>query len=320
MSVITISREFGSGGETVARLVSEKLGFLLADHKVIAEGLADYGITIYPEKKRKKEGREESTGFKENAMGYRQALQDYLCRLAAGNRVVILGRGANLLLKEHRPSLHVKVVSSQEKRGKRVSREYGLVEKAALKLIEEQDQKKNRYYEQVFGSAWSDVKAYHMIVNTENLPLEAAAEIIVAAYRACVNDTSVNAAAGAAPAPEETLSAQPSSAREKTDFMHPSEEELAAMLDFYRIRWKYEPRTFALEWDSEGNVLEALTPDFYLPDYDLYLEITTQKQKLGWKKNKKIRRLKELYPQVNIKLINKRGIQSLLQKFSRNQE
>jgi hypothetical protein len=98
-------------------------------------------------------------------------------------------------------------------------------------------------------------------------------------------------------------------------FMHPSEAEFAHVLDFYNIPWEYEPHTFSLQWDDEGKVTEAFTPDFYLPDFNLYVELTTQRQKLVWKKNKKIRLLKELYPEVNVKIIYGRDYRSLLKKF-----
>ena len=50
------------------------------------------------------------------------------------------------------------------------------------------------------------------------------------------------------------------------------------MLDFYGVPWVYEPRTFVLEQDEDGRVTEAFTPDFYLPEQDLFLEITMMKQ------------------------------------------
>jgi hypothetical protein len=66
----------------------------------------------------------------------------------------------------------------------------------------------------------------------------------------------------------------------ETDFAHPSERVAAQILDFYRIRWEYEPTTFPIEWDGDGNVIASFTPDFYLPDLDLYIELTTMSQKL----------------------------------------
>lgn len=97
-------------------------------------------------------------------------------------------------------------------------------------------------------------------------------------------------------------------------FSHPSEEEFARLLDFYKIQWMYEPRSFPLEWDGD-KVKEMFTPDFYLPELDLYIELTTMKQELIREKNRKLRRLKELYPEVNIKLLNKRDYHRLLAKY-----
>jgi hypothetical protein len=69
-------------------------------------------------------------------------------------------------------------------------------------------------------------------------------------------------------------------------FAHPSEAAFARILDFYQIPWEYEPRTFDLQWDDEGNVIEAFSPDFYLPEQDFYIELTTMEQKLITKKHK----------------------------------
>ena len=79
-------------------------------------------------------------------------------------------------------------------------------------------------------------------------------------------------------------------------FAHASERQFAQLLDFYQIEWDYEPTSFDLEWDRDGNVVQRFTPDFYLPMYDLYIEITTLNQRLVTKKNRKVRRLRELYP------------------------
>lgn len=98
-------------------------------------------------------------------------------------------------------------------------------------------------------------------------------------------------------------------------FAHESEEEFARLLDFYHVRWEYEPRTFTLRHDDEGRVLEAFSPDFYLTDLDLYVELTTLKQGLVTDKHRKLRRLRELYPEINIKLLHKRDYLSLLAKY-----
>jgi len=109
---------------------------------------------------------------------------------------------------------------------------------------------------------------------------------------------------------------EPKEAR-KAVFAHPSEEEFAKILDFYRIKWQYEPKTFAVRWDSDGKVVESFTPDFYLPDYNLYIELTTLKQELVTKKNRKVRLLKRLYPEIRVKVMYAKDYKRLLEKFSR---
>jgi hypothetical protein len=103
--------------------------------------------------------------------------------------------------------------------------------------------------------------------------------------------------------------------RQEVVFAHPSEEQFARILDFYQVLWEYEPRTFELRWDDEGNVLEAFSPDFYLPEQDLYIELTTMAQKLITKKHRKLRRLQELYPDINIKLINRSDFKAMMLKY-----
>ena len=98
-------------------------------------------------------------------------------------------------------------------------------------------------------------------------------------------------------------------------FAHASERVAAEILDFYRIRWEYEPTTFPIEWDGKSNVIASFSPDFYLPDFDLYIELTTMSQKLVTKKNRKVRRLRELYPDVNIKIFYQRDFRRLLARF-----
>jgi hypoxanthine phosphoribosyltransferase len=103
-------------------------------------------------------------------------------------------------------------------------------------------------------------------------------------------------------------------------FAHPAEKEFAKILDFYKIDWQYEPRTFALEWDEAGNVTTAFAPDFYLPDQDLYIELTTLRPSLSTKKNYKQRRMAELYPEVNLILLKRRDIRNLMLKFGLDQQ
>ena len=98
-------------------------------------------------------------------------------------------------------------------------------------------------------------------------------------------------------------------------FANEAELEYAKLLDFYGVPWEYEPTTFVLARDAEGRDTEAFTPDFYLPEQDLYLEVTVMKQSLVTKKNRKLRKLRELYPEVRIKLFYERDFVRLATRY-----
>jgi hypothetical protein len=125
----------------------------------------------------------------------------------------------------------------------------------------------------------------------------------------------LHASDGSVEATQRSVKAPKAHAIDAVRFAHRSEAEFAKILDFYRIRWQYEPRSFPLEWDNRGRVSESFNPDFYLPDYDLFIELTTLKQSLVTRKNRKLRRLRELYPNVNIKIFYGRDYRHLLLKY-----
>lgn len=98
-------------------------------------------------------------------------------------------------------------------------------------------------------------------------------------------------------------------------FANPVELECARILDWYGIPWDYEPTSFVLARDAEGRVTRAFTPDFYLPEQELYVEITVMKQSLVTRKNRKLRELRRLYPDVKVKLFYRRDIEHLAQRY-----
>jgi hypothetical protein len=102
----------------------------------------------------------------------------------------------------------------------------------------------------------------------------------------------------------------------RTPFVNQAERACAQLLDFYGVRWQYEPRTFVLRRDERGRVAEAFTPDFHLPDLDCYLEITTMKQSLVTRKNRKVRLMAERYPDVEVKVFYRRDVERLAERLS----
>ncbi len=314
MGVITISREFGSGGETIARLVAEKTRFLLVNKETITQGLAEHGIE-------KPAPRLESAisddKLKEETHRYIEAMHDYIYDLAIRNNLVILGRGGSILFRDYPPALHVRVIATFTHRVQRVAKLYSLNAETAVRIVKEQDRDTCKYYRQLFDVNWTNLRSYDLVLNTEKMGFEDAADIIISAYRIHAEPRALKDGPAGIEFEDRMFGAPE---EEAEHFMHPSEEEFARMLDFYRIRWEYEPKTFMLEWDSEGNVVEAFSPDFYLVDQDLYVELTTQKPKQAWRKSRKIRRMKELYPDVNVRLIDKKGFESLLIKHRPDSE
>lgn len=109
-------------------------------------------------------------------------------------------------------------------------------------------------------------------------------------------------------------------AHEEPRFMNPAEEAFARLLDFYGIPWEYEPRTFVLREDEESRVLEAFTPDFYLPEQDLYIELTTTNPRQIHQKTRKVRLLRERYPDVNIRLFRRKDVAYIFQKYGEDEE
>jgi hypothetical protein len=103
-------------------------------------------------------------------------------------------------------------------------------------------------------------------------------------------------------------------------FIHPIEKAFARILDFYGVKWEYEPRTFPLKWDKDGNVIEAFKPDFFLPEQNLYVELTTLRPKLTLRKNRKLKKLQELYPDINIKLFKRRELRNMMKRFGMEEE
>lgn len=253
---------------------------------------------------------------------YDEMVRSAIAEVAAKHHVVILGSGAQFLFAGLAASLHVQIVAPRPYRVARVMRFAKLDRKAAEDLIDESDHRKEEFIRTLYSADWRDPSYYDLILNIDHFSNEVAVEIIVKAARA--KGIEAKAVELSARVREEILTAKldvAQLAEVETDegrmpeFAHPSEREFARVMDFYRIRWHYEPRTFPIEWDENRNVTAAFTPDFYLPDLDLYIELTTMKQSLVTKKNRKVRLLRENYPDVNIKILYEKDYRNLIWKY-----
>jgi len=310
MAVITISRQFGAGGELLAKKLADDLNLRLIDSKAVAEALTEMGLSPQLIKFDEQATKGEDTVKRRRF--YLAALHEYLLSLAEKESYVLVGRGGQFLFRGRSDAFHVLVCAPFNQRVQWVHEIYNLEKSSASLLVREHDRRKKRYLRQAFDRAWMDPEVYDLVVNTKTLTPQGAAMLArQAATYFLERNSQENATVSPRPARRELNIAN----KKTPSFMHPSEEEFARMLNFYNIPWQYEPKTFPLQWDSEGRVTEAFSPDFYLPDQNLYVELTTQRQKLIWKKNRKARLLKELYPEVNVKIIYNKDYLHILESL-----
>jgi len=118
-----------------------------------------------------------------------------------------------------------------------------------------------------------------------------------------------------AEAPKEDRARHPSAFRAaRVEFAHPSERLFATLLDLYGLRWHYEPFEFPLAWDDDGRPTRAFRPDFYLPDHRLLIELTVADQRWVTRKNQKVRRMRALYPELDVAIVYQRDLAEILER------
>jgi cytidylate kinase len=319
MAIITISRLTGSGGREIATATARALNFQLIDRSAM-DVVIEQQFPVRTE---------QLSRIKKDRKVYAEMVRSAIAELAAAHNVVILGSGAQFLFARVAASLRVQIVAPLPYRIARVMRLASVDRQSAERLIDDRDSEKETFIRTLYGEDWQDPAHYDLVLNIDQFSNEMAVEIVVKAAQA----KGIEATAVELPAQlrEDILTAKLDVAQLAADdgqdetaesvdeklpaFAHPSEREFARVMDFYRIRWQYEPKTFPIEWDEHRNVIKAFTPDFYLPDLNLFIELTTMKQSLVTKKNRKIRLLRELYPDVNIKILYERDYRNLIWKY-----
>ena len=315
MAIVTISRLTGSGGREIAAATAQALNFQLIDRNTM-DVVIDQQFPVRTE---------HLSRIKKDRRVYDEMVRSAIAEVAATHNVVILGSGAQFLFARLAASLHVQIVAPLPYRIARVMRVAQVDREAAEKIIEDRDRAKETFLSALYNKDWRDPAYYDLVLNIDHFSNEVAVEIIVKAAQA----KGIEAKPVELPAQlrENILTTKLDVAQmvdleteedRLPEFAHPSEREFARVMDFYRIRWQYEPRTFPIEWDEQKNVVSAFTPDFYLPDLDLFIELTTMKQSLVTKKNRKVRLLRELYPDVNIKILYERDYKNLIWKYGLN--
>ncbi len=247
-----------------------------------------------------------------------------LAKLGAQQHLAISSVGSELLLENIPGVLRVHVTAPESRRVGNLMVDRRMERADAKQHLRHLETEQALTRKKRFGRAASRWSSFDLVMNAESLSTEQMLDVVEAAVRAAgLWDTGPLAPAAEAQiqfqvrlklarygiVPPDRLSVK------RKEFGHPSEEVFANLLDFYRIGWDYEPRSFPLQWDKDGKVLEAFTPDFYLPEFDLYVELTTMKQANVTKKNRKIRLLRAIYPHVNIQVFYQKDVQDLVIKY-----
>jgi Cytidylate kinase-like family len=247
-----------------------------------------------------------------------------LAKLGSEHNLVISSTGSELLFHNLPGVLRAHVVAPETRRLGNLMVDRSLERQEAKELLRDMEADQASILKRRFGRAGGRAQNFDLVMNANALTIEQMADVLESAVKAkgLLESGVLSLAAeaqvqfqvrlklaryGIVPPDRVTL--------KNKDFGHPSEEVFANLLDFYRIAWDYEPRSFPLQWDKDGKVLEAFTPDFYLPEFDLYVELTTMKQVHVTKKNRKIRLLRAIYPHVNIQVFYQKDIQDLVIKY-----
>lgn len=336
MAVITISRQFGSNGEMIAEILAQAAECLLLNRKTLEKHLAEHHIPeIRVEWLSEKSPHELEDLDYERAV-YLDFLKETVMGMSEKGHVFLLGRGGQFLFKDEEDAFHIKVVASLDTRVAAIQKRFDVDKATALRLINQKDAEREEYTLYFHRSDSSDPHAYDILINTSKVSIPEASEIILffLVKKGVFPQEAFNyirekiqriaeeklAALEKHPAYSKKSSPVPRDASRNYTFANESEEEFARILDYYKIDYLYEPTTFPLRWDSEGNVESAFTPDFYFPEFDLYIELTTMKQDLVTKKNRKLRELRSVYPDVNVRLFYRKDYKKLLEKFGISQE
>jgi cytidylate kinase len=308
MALIAISGHPGCRYEEVARIAAQRLGFeLLTQARIRHLTGEEFGAeTPIPDR------------------AYPSLVTSILARLATEHHIVYCALGGELQARHFPGMLRVHVIAPENVRIGNLMLDSRLDRAAARQLLLELEAAERADRKAKFGKSKTTAEVFDLVCNAEALSSEQIAALIETAV-ASGGLKERGLLSGAAEAqlqfqmrlklarygivPPDKISLR------KKMFAHQSEEIFANLLDFYRIAWEYEPRSFPIQYNRDGNPQEFFTPDFYLPEFDLYVELTTMKQANVTRKNRKVRLLRELYPHINIQVFYQKDFENLIFKY-----
>lgn len=340
MSIITITREAGSLGDEIAERISQKTGYPIINFEKM---IALFLNPIVTAQEKQALGKSVKYFFEplqdDQQITFKSYLEGSISEWAKVNDGILLGIAGQHFLADDPDAIHIRIVADKKTREERLAQKKGLYQKTITDTEPDEnnialqelfflqsfvgseeiqnltagdirnriDRQYRKFSLTLFQEVDEDFQHYHMILNSSLMSFDNCIKQIIFFL-------------------ENHQAEQSFLEKEKSKYIHlqlsdlpvfknETEEEFAHLLDLYHIEWKYEPKFFPIEWDEQKNVTMAFSPDFYLPKFNLYLELTTMNQRYVSAKKKKLKKLQELYPGVNVKIIYKRDFLSLIQRF-----
>jgi hypothetical protein len=307
MAILTISGAPASRFEDVAHGSSQLLGFELVTESRLSQWMMEeFGDTPVPDR------------------AWQRAAVSILARLAVEHHLVLCLWGAESLFPPSPFTLRAGIVASEARRVGSVMLDQRLERPEAKLALARMDREAKHLHKARLGRTRPQPDSFDVMLNGENMDASQMATVLhAAATTRRLHEQGLLAAEAEARIQFETrlklarhgIVPAGHARLKRAAFNHPSEEVFGNLLDFYRIAWEYEPRSFPLQWDKDGRVTEAFTPDFYLPEFDLYLELTAMKQALVTRKNRKVKLLRAIYPHINIQVFYQKDLQDLVFKY-----
>jgi len=321
LAIITLSYQCGTRGDQLAAELARRLKFTLVTPAKVDEIIRvryqlDYSLS----------GDIGQTPRElQMSKVFANLISAILTDMAVLDDVVVLECGGQFIFRAFPNAMHVRLVAARDIRAHNIMKDTGVSFKQALTDIEEEYRRAQRFLRATFRRPSDPPERYDLVLNVAGFDASQAAELIMFAARekkladfgmVSSEDTERARVRNQIRLVSSLTKLSIERSQSLMQFAHPSEMVFARLLDFYGIRWEYEPRTFPLRYDDSGNIVEAFSPDFYLPDSDLFVELTTMKQALVTKKNRKVRLLRELYPEIKIRLLYQKDFEDLLFKYA----
>lgn len=301
--ILTVSRTLGSYGDEIAKRLSQLLSIPIIDKETtyaewLPEIADEHGVHML----------RSSYAFYHHTYDQDRTYKDYIVEKLKGTLTngprIFLGMGSQVIFRNHPSTVHIRINAPFSTRLERLQQEWHLSTAQATLNLEESDTRRKKFIRKVHGQDWEDESLYDLKINTAKINVDEACDMI----RTLVTKRDL-----LCPYNANQLSLFQSEALHN-EFRHDVEREFANILDSYGMDWAYEPTTFPLAFDEEGNIIQAISPDFYLEHEDTYIELTVMNPKYMAEKRRKIEKLRELYPEVRVILMDKKGLQSFMER------